>query len=500
MSKKTPLVNVYTNKAIIYARVSSKDQEVEGFSIPAQLKMLQEYADKNQFKVVQQFTDVETAKKAGRTEFNTMLTFVQQHPEIQHILIEKTDRLTRNLPDLAQIDTLINSFAIKVHLVKENVTLSKDSRSHEKFIFGIKGLMAKNFLDNLSEEVRKGMAEKAKQGLYPSGAPYGYFNDKENGKRVIKVDPKTSVFVKQMFELYATGGYSLLNLRKKMLADGMVYRNGRNFYKSTVETILKNPFYMGVFEWKGKRYEHSLHEPIISRELFQQVQTLLLDPRKGKSRKGMFPYNNLISCGLCGCALTSEIKKNAYIYYHCTGAKGNCKQPYIRQEKIESYFEDLLENIHVPQDIQAMILQGLRESMHDKIEYHNNLIGTIEKQIHVLQNRIDQSYLDKLDNKISEEFWRHQTTKWTAEKETLTMKLVNSQRADTHYFENAKLILELSENASRLFKLTTPDQKRQLIKLMVSNCSYAAGKLDVELKPVFRLIMETTKTGNWCAR
>jgi site-specific DNA recombinase len=407
------------NKAVIYARVSSKDQENEGFSIPAQLKLLKEYATKNNFTIVEEFTDVETAKKAGRTQFNKMLKSLEDNPNIKHILVEKTDRLLRNISDYALIDRLITYSDIKIHLIKENVILSRDSRSNEKFVFGIRALMSKNYVDNLSEEVKKGMTEKASQGTYPSSAPYGYLNVREGGKSIIKVDPQAAPFVKQMFELYATGSYSLLALRKKMLADGMVYRNGKNFYTSKIETILKNEFYTGVFFWNGKKYENASHEPLVSQELFQRVQTVMVNPYKSKSRKGMFPYTNLIKCGICGCALTAELKKNKYIYYHCTGSKGNCKQGYIRQEALEEQFASLLSKISISEEVQAIVLNTMRESLKDKIEYHNNLVGELEKQIKLLQKRVDQAYLDKLDGKISEEFWQIHTNTCSPKKKIL---------------------------------------------------------------------------------
>lgn len=488
------------DKAIIYARVSSKEQEIGGYSIPAQIKALLEYASKNNYKVIADFTDVETAKKAGRTQFNKMLKFIEENPTLKHVLVEKTDRLLRNMFDYALLDRLMESSDISIHFVKENVILRGDSRSNDKFIFGIKALMAKNYSDNLSEEVKKGMTEKAEQGTYPSIAPYGYVNIKENGKKVLKINPSDAPFVKKMFQLYATGSYSLLALRKKMVADGMVYRNGKNFHKSTLETILKNEFYTGIFFWKGKKYENASHEPIISKELFHQVQDLLLNPYKSKSKKGLFPYTNLITCGVCGCALTAEIKKGKYVYYHCTGHKGNCKQPYLRQEKIDTCFEELLESIHISEDVQSIILRGVRESFNDKIEYHNNRINQIEKQIKLLQSRIDQTYLDKIDKKISEDFWRLHTDEWIEEKETLTRSLLSSQKADSTYLENANLILELSRKAAGLFKTQNAERKRQLISMLVSNCSYKDEKLDVQLKKPFDMIMKMSKVGKWCAR
>src|ERR1700692_4951586 len=153
-------------QAVIYARVSSKEQEKEGFSIPAQLKLLKEYASDNGFAVAQEYVDVETAKQTGRAAFGEMVAYLKAHTTVRLMLVEKTDRLYRNLKDWVTIDELDT----EIHLPKEGVVLSRDSRSSEKFMHGIKVLMAKNYIDNLSEETRKGMHEKAEQGLWPSCA------------------------------------------------------------------------------------------------------------------------------------------------------------------------------------------------------------------------------------------------------------------------------------------------------------------------------------------
>jgi len=164
-------------KALIYARVSSKEQEKEGFSIPAQLKLMEEYATKNELQIVGEFTDSETAKKAGRTNFLAMIERLKKSKDIKVILVEKTDRLTRNFQDYVLIDELIQKLDIEVHMVKEGEILSQQAKSHTKLIHGIKVVLAKNFIDNLSEETSKGMSEKAAQGNWPSKAPYGYLNN-----------------------------------------------------------------------------------------------------------------------------------------------------------------------------------------------------------------------------------------------------------------------------------------------------------------------------------
>ena len=108
--KKTPkpatTADPARRQAVIYARVSSKEQEKEGFSIPAQLKLLKEYASANGFAVAQEYVDVETAKQTGRAAFGDMVAYLKAHPAVRVMLVEKTDRLYRNLKDWVTVDEL----------------------------------------------------------------------------------------------------------------------------------------------------------------------------------------------------------------------------------------------------------------------------------------------------------------------------------------------------------------------------------------------------------
>ena len=117
-------------EAVIYARVSSKEQEKEGFSIPAQLKLLNEYAAAHGLTVAEEYVDVETAKQSGRTSFGAMVAYLRVRPSVRVLLVEKTDRLYRNLKDWVTVDEL----DVEVHFPKEGVVLSRESRSSEKFV------------------------------------------------------------------------------------------------------------------------------------------------------------------------------------------------------------------------------------------------------------------------------------------------------------------------------------------------------------------------------
>src|SRR5216684_1239274 len=208
-------------EAVIYARVSSKDQEREGYSIPAQLKLLREYAQRNEFTIVREFVDVETAKIAGRKQFGEMLIFFSKNPVCRVLIVEKTDRLYRNFRDCVTLEDL----DVEIHLPKEGQVISKDSKSQAKLVHGIQLVMARNYIENLREEVKKGMREKAAQGIYPSRPPLGYTNNKL--KHTIEVEGQGAGIAKRVFELYATGNYSLAQLRTTIRTEtGKAYQKG----------------------------------------------------------------------------------------------------------------------------------------------------------------------------------------------------------------------------------------------------------------------------------
>jgi site-specific DNA recombinase len=302
--------------AVAYARVSSKEQEL-GYSILAQQELLRRY-EQNLNVTVESFSDVETAKTVGRPGFNPMVSYLRNHPECRVLLVEKTDRLYRNFKDYVTIDEL----DLELHFVKENFVLTKDSRSSEKFLHGIKVLMAKNYIDNLSEEVKKGLRTKAAQGLWPSFAALGYWNTVgPDGKRIIVPDPVRGVMITRLFEWFATAEYSLKSLAKKAYAEGFRFRKSQGKVPvTTLHKILRNRIYTGDFNYGGISYEGT-HEPLVTREIWERVQKIL-DGRHAKKHRKVthdFVYSGMVRCGHCGCSMVGEVKKGRYVYYHCTG-------------------------------------------------------------------------------------------------------------------------------------------------------------------------------------
>jgi len=148
------------NSAVILARVSSKAQEDEGYSLDAQLKLLTVYCQNNDLSIVKTFRIAETAsKEQSRKVFQQMMEFLKQE-KIYHLAVEKTDRLTRNFSDAVAIDDwLFEDADRRLHAVKENIHLHKEARSDVKFMWNIHLSVAKKYTDNLREDAMKGWCD-----------------------------------------------------------------------------------------------------------------------------------------------------------------------------------------------------------------------------------------------------------------------------------------------------------------------------------------------------
>jgi len=388
-------------KAVIYARVSSKDQERDGFSIPAQKKLLREYALEKELTVVRVFEEAETAKTAGRKKFKEMLSFLSQNKDVKDVLFEKTDRAYRNFRDYTELDP--EEMDLRLHFVKESVILSKNSKSNEKFIHGIKVLMAKNYCDNLSEEVRKGQSEKASQGIYPSCAPIGYLNKLDD--HTVIPDPDKGPLIRKAFELASTGLYSLAKLKRDLYREGLrSSRAGRELGKEAMSRVLKNPIYYGSFQWKGILYTGK-HTPLISKDLFDKTQLAMGFVQKPRLTKRNFTYTGLLTCGHCGCAITAEQKRKksgiTYIYYHCTNGKGTCDHVvFLREEILAETFARALQGIQISPDIVEWTRLALLESSKDEQEFRETAIKTLTSRYQKLDSYISKAYDDKLEGRI----------------------------------------------------------------------------------------------------
>ena len=437
-------------RVALYARVSSKEQREEGYSIEAQLRLLRDYAVKHDFVISEEFIDVESASKSGRTGFNAMLAYLRKHPACRIILVEKTDRLYRNLKDYATLD--VKDWGVTIHLVKEGEILGPDSQSNQQFIHGIKVLMARNYSLNLGEETLKGMTEKARAGIYPSCAPVGYRNaDGTNGKRTVIPDPNTAPVITELFERFVAGRQSVKTLVKELNSEGVTLR-GRKLYSSEVHHILRKRLYSGDFDWDGTTYQGT-YEALVSRETWQRVQELLDTRAANRTRKVKhdFAYTGLVHCGHCGCLLVGELKKGKYVYYHCTGNRGKCPEPYAREEALSGRFASVLQDLIIPPAVLewlgGVVLDSDRTEQAARAESIKKLKGRYDQ----IEARIETMYLDKLDGRITHEFFDKQAATMRRDQDGLLRKIQAIEKATPAPVDQAVDMLRLTSRASELF-------------------------------------------------
>ena len=316
--------------AVLYARVSSKDQEREGFSIPAQQKLLREYAEHQQpdHRRASSSTSRPPSRRAAAGSARCS-RFSRVNPTCRTILVEKTDRLYRNIKDWITVDEL----DLAVHFVKEGAVISKASRSSDKFMHGIKVLMAKNYVRQPERRGQEGARREG--GTGPLADAWRTLATSTTATtRRIDVDPVRGPLVARVFELYATGEVVAARpSRGRRTRSGLRHwRGDRRMTKSEIHRMLSNPIYTGDFVWLGKRYRGS-HEPLIT----PARRSTRSRPSSGGKPRARYveqrhAFMGLLTCARCGCAMTAEMKKGKYVYYRCTGFRGAAATVYIREE------------------------------------------------------------------------------------------------------------------------------------------------------------------------
>ena len=484
-----------SNGAVIWGRVSSADQDEDGFSKDAQVRYLRKYASREGLAVVREFAPVESAfQETDRDTFDEMVAFVRSSKKVRHILVEKTDRLHRSEQRKMKIKELVDKYGIRVHFVKEGRVYSRDSRSHEMFGYNINSAVSNYYSQVVGEEASKGMREKAEQGIYPSFAPLGYLNEDKG----IAIDKERAPLIKKLFEVYGTGNHSLKETARIARDLGLTYRgSGGLISKSTLGDILKNSIYTGWFMWKGKLH-HGSHEPIVSMEMFERVQNVFKgrNATKPQCTARVFAYSQLIKCAKCGCSIVGERKKEKYTYYHCSGYSGgrkisSCGRKYVREEVVERQFTEILGQLQIDSGIFEQICKALRASHSDIRQERDDAIHGLQADHDKLQNRIDLMYEDKLDGKVSDDYFTRVSRHWREEQARILDEIAAHQNSDQSCMEDGIRLLQLGTNAQSVLGRQDDFGKRGLLKLLLWNPIWDDGKVSATFRRPFDILAQT---------
>ena len=248
---------------ILYARKSTEEDDRQVLSIEAQLVELQEYAAKEKLEIVASFCEAKTAKEPGRIKFAEMLAILESG-KADGIISWHPDRLARNSVDGGKIIHFVDRGLIRF---LKFPTFWFEPTPQGLFMLNIAFGQSKYFVDNLRENVKRGLRQKIRNGVWPGWAPVGYLNNAKT--RGIDVDSEKAPKVRKMFEMYATGAYTLHSLANWCKEKGLRGNLGKPLVIANIQKNLQNIFYLGLMKWKGEIFEGQ-HEPLISKKLFDK--------------------------------------------------------------------------------------------------------------------------------------------------------------------------------------------------------------------------------------
>jgi len=232
---------------------------------------------------------------------------------------------------------------------------------------------------------------------------------------------------------------------------------GRPFFLRNFRGI---SIYTGWFEWNGKLYQGK-HEPLVSVEAWERVQGVM-DGRNASKHRRMthdFAFSGLIACARCGCSVVGEIKKQKYIYYHCTGyadkcrgEPASCRRKYVREEVLEQQFTAMLGQLRFDDEVLDWVREALHASHADERHEHEEAIKRLQAEHRRLGERISAMYVDKLDGKIGGDFFDKMAGEWREEQRRLQRDIHRHEEAEQSYMDEGIRILELARNAQALFE------------------------------------------------
>lgn len=471
-----------------YARVSTPRQGERGVSLPEQRAAIEKYASVRGLAITRWFEDRESASQAGRHAFNEMLKLLRLN-KAQGVIIHKIDRSARNLEDWADVGKLVDA-GVEVHFATENVDMRTVSG---RLSADIQAVVAAHYSRNLREEVKKGLYGRLKQGFLPWRAPLGYL-DQGTAKAKIP-DPVRAPLIKEAFALYGTGRYSLPLLAKEMFRRGLSNHHGGKVSVNGVATILRNPFYIGLIRiFKNGQTYDGTHETLVTTDLFKKVQDVLDGKRADRSERRQFLYSRIVRCGICGYSLIAERQKG-HVYYRChdRAFKNPCPPTCIREEQIDGAILAALADIDLSDEEMQMARAIIAEEKKD-LE-RNGTAAREALRLEAEQVRLRTTKLTDLliDGTIDKAAYEERRNTLMLEQVRLKERITEIERDPASAMAELESTVELAKSPSLLFKSASPEKKRELLKILLSNLTVSGKNVAITLALPFRLIAEREK-------
>ncbi len=376
---------IITKQAVIYTRVSSKEQADKNLSLETQRKTIEEYATRSGMKIAAIFGGTyESAKTDGRKEFQRMLEFIRRNKaSVSHVLVYTLDRFSRTGGAAIKIATdLREKYGILVFAVTQPTDTSNPSGVLHQNI----QLLFSEFDNQLRRQrMIAGLKEKYQLGIWASKPPQGYDIVKINGQRKLAINEEGKK-LRRAF-LWKAEGMKNEEIVAKLKAMGI------SMYKQQLTKIFKRPFYCGVINHgllDGKIVEGT-HDALVSKEIFLRVN----DIHQQAAGYGVphmkeddhVPMKIFIKCADCGEPLTGYIVKAKGIYYYkCrkTGCRNN-----KNAEKMHQLFEELLSRFRVREEYVSAVRFGLEHSYEQSTKGQQEQEKILKAQLAEINKSLD---------------------------------------------------------------------------------------------------------------
>ena len=480
-------------KAYLIARVSTLDQSD---ALPGQVYRLTDYANRKGYSY-ELFEIRESAYKTDRASFKQVIEKVTENQEKHIIVFDKIDRYTRNSnsKEVNLLNTLCRAGQIELHFPSDSLFINKSSSAQEHFMLNMGVSTAQYYSDSISDNVKRRNQQKWRDGEWCGRAPIGYINmQKSDGKRWIEPHPINAKIVHEAFEMYASGTSSLREIARRWRE---VY-GLTNVHSSRIDQVLRNPFYYGDMKVMGKLYAHK-YTPIISRALFENAKSVREGYKITPHRWGglPFPYRGLIDCTECGCQITFETKKGKYTYGHCTRKKNKHPVKYVNENEITKQIQDILKRVQIPEDAYIQVSDILRKNHEEKKHSYHKEMATLESEIIKYQQRKERVYEDHLDGKITQEFYDKKFSEFDIQLKLKQEARESLELSDDDYYLSVSHLLKLARDLPTLFEKAEIQQKRVLLKMVVSNLELDGTLLGWKYKKPFEIMASCNEMNSW---
>jgi len=343
---------------------------------------------------------------------------------------------------------------------------------------------SKYYVDSLSENTKRGLRQKVRQGEYPGLAPVGYLNDIRT--KTIVVNKKRSKIIQQAFEIYAKGNSTLGNIADFLACNGIKTRGDKPFKRDKISFILSNPFYYGYFRYSGELHEGK-HEPIIAKKLFDNVQEVL--KQRGRPRKEKVPkaFCGLLRCGECGMMITGEQKTKyykgtnrtvTYTYYRCTkkSKTHECNQKFIRQEELDSQLSSMIQKVSLRQDWVEWMLNKLKQEEIQSAQSCFTFVQENREKIKNLKLKLQfllDSYLDQI---IEREIYLEKKSEIIGKIKTLEEQNIRFEQKQNDWLGPMRDWINEAANAAKIARDTNLFAKKELLLQIYGSDLYLRDK------------------------